>query len=84
MITARPLLEPGIVAHCARGIAGLDPLVELLPMGQELLSRAPRTCSELQQAIFTLGDGGRMHLNVTPSGTKLWRPAYRFDGKEKL
>ena len=26
-----------------------------------------------------LGDGGRMDLNVMPSGPQIWRLAYRFD-----
>jgi len=29
-------------------------------------------------------DGGGLHLAVTPGGSKLWRVAYRFDGKQKL
>ncbi|MGP8155154.1 MAG: tyrosine-type recombinase/integrase [Smithella sp.] len=31
----------------------------------------------------TLFDGGGLFLMVTPSGGKLWRLKYRFDGKEK-
>jgi integrase len=30
-----------------------------------------------------LWDGGGLYLEVTPSGSKLWRLKYRFDGKEK-
>ena len=33
---------------------------------------------------FKLADGGGLHLYVTPTGSKLWRLRYRFDGKEKL
>ncbi|WP_102959408.1 tyrosine-type recombinase/integrase [Mangrovicella endophytica] len=29
-------------------------------------------------------DGGGLHLLVSPNGSKLWRLAYRFDGKQKL
>jgi integrase len=29
-------------------------------------------------------DGGGLHLLVTPTGSKLWRLAYRFDGRQKL
>jgi integrase len=29
-------------------------------------------------------DGGGLHVLVTPQGSKLWRLAYRFDGKQKL
>jgi hypothetical protein len=28
-------------------------------------------------------DGAGLHLLVTPQGSKLWRVAYRFDGKQK-
>lgn len=33
---------------------------------------------------FKLADGGGLHILVSPSGAKLWRLKYRFDGKEKL
>jgi len=32
---------------------------------------------------FKLTDGRGMHLLVTPTGGKLWRLSYRFDGKQK-
>ena len=32
---------------------------------------------------FSLFDGGGLYLLVTPSGGKLWRFKYRFEGKEK-
>jgi hypothetical protein len=31
-----------------------------------------------------LFDGAGLFLKVTPTGGKLWRSKYRFDGKEKL
>ena len=31
-----------------------------------------------------LSDGGGLHVLVTPQGSKLWRIAYRFAGKQKL
>jgi hypothetical protein len=31
-----------------------------------------------------LSDGGGLQLWITPNGSKLWRFAYRFDGKQKL
>jgi integrase len=31
-----------------------------------------------------MGDGGGLYLWVKPTGGKLWRWSYRFDGKEKL
>ncbi|WP_245829393.1 tyrosine-type recombinase/integrase [Novosphingobium mathurense] len=33
---------------------------------------------------YKLSDGEGLHLLVQPSGSKLWRLKYRFDGKEKL
>jgi Arm domain-containing DNA-binding protein/integrase-like protein len=33
---------------------------------------------------YRLSDSGGMYLWVTPSGGKLWRWGYRFEGKEKL
>lgn len=32
---------------------------------------------------FKPSDGGGLHLLVTPTGGKLWRLAYRFDGKQR-
>jgi hypothetical protein len=31
-----------------------------------------------------LTDGGGMFLSIQPSGSKWWRLAYRFNGKQKL
>ncbi|MDX8510215.1 tyrosine-type recombinase/integrase [Mesorhizobium captivum] len=39
-----------------------------------------RPASKLQK----LSDGGGLQLWIQPSGTRLWRLAYRFDGKQKL
>lgn len=33
---------------------------------------------------YKLFDGGGLHLQVTPKGSKLWRLKYRYDGREKL
>lgn len=32
---------------------------------------------------YKLSDGGGLYLLITPSGGKLWRFNYRFDGKQK-
>ena len=32
---------------------------------------------------YTLFDGGGLYLLITPTGSKLWRMKYRFEGKEK-
>jgi len=42
--------------------------------------RNTRPASKLQK----LSDGGGLQLWVQPSGTRLWRLAYRFAGKQKL
>jgi integrase len=34
--------------------------------------------------VLKLSDGGGLYLHVTPKGAKLWRLAYRFEGKQKL
>ena len=34
-------------------------------------------------APFKLSDGGGLHLLVNPNGGRMWRLAYRFDGKQK-
>ena len=33
--------------------------------------------------VQKLSDGGGLYLHVTPTGSKLWRMAYRFAGKQK-
>jgi hypothetical protein len=33
---------------------------------------------------FKMTDGGGLFLSVQPNGSKYWRLAYRFDGKQKL
>lgn len=34
--------------------------------------------------LVKLSDGGALQLWVQPTGSRLWRLAYRFDGKQKL
>ena len=34
--------------------------------------------------VQKLSDGGGLYLHVTATGSKLWRMAYRFEGKQKL
>jgi len=36
-----------------------------------------------KEADYKLSDGGGLYLLVTPSGGRLWRFNYRFDGKQK-
>jgi Arm DNA-binding domain len=37
-----------------------------------------------REKAYKLSDGGNLYLWITPSGGKLWRWAYRHEGKEKL
>ena len=37
-----------------------------------------------RSAAYKLSDARGLQLHVTPQGSKLWRWAYRFDGKQKL
>jgi integrase len=37
-----------------------------------------------RQSLYRLADGNGLCLEVSPSGGKLWRLRYRFDGKEKM
>ena len=37
-----------------------------------------------RDATYKVTDGEGLQLHVTPQGSKLWRLAYRFDGKQKL
>jgi integrase len=50
---------------------------------------AALTDTEIKRAkaaekAYSLGDGGGLYLWVKPTGGKLWRWSYRFEGKEKL
>jgi AcrR family transcriptional regulator len=40
--------------------------------------------AEPQDKLFKLSDGGGLQLWVWPDGSKRWRLAYRFNGKQKL
>tara|TARA_R110002167_G_scaffold99904_2_gene261310 strand:+ start:195 stop:641 length:447 start_codon:yes stop_codon:yes gene_type:complete len=39
--------------------------------------------SKPKAKAYKLGDGGGLYLQVNPSGTKLWRMKYRWEGREK-
>jgi len=36
-----------------------------------------------RESPFKVSDGGGLHLLVTPAGTKIWRLAYRHDGRQR-
>ena len=49
----------------------------------------PLTDTEVRRAKsqdkpYRMSDGGNLFLWVTPSGGRLWRWTYQFEGKEKL
>jgi integrase len=48
-----------------------------------LTDTAIRNAKPVEKAV-KLSDGGGLFLLIQPSGTKLWRLAYRFTGKQKL
>ena len=37
-----------------------------------------------EEKTYRRSDGGNMFIEVKPTGSKLWRMAYRFEGKQKL
>ena len=48
----------------------------------------PLTDSEIdafapQEKSYKRADGGGLHIFVVPTGSKLWRMNYRFEGKQK-
>lgn len=49
------------------------------------MSLTDRTIANLKATgkQFRKADGGGLFINVSPSGGKLWRYSYRFDGKQK-
>jgi hypothetical protein len=40
--------------------------------------------SKSREKPYKLSDGGGLYLLVETNGSKLWRHAFRFDGKQKL
>ena len=40
--------------------------------------------AKIKDRPYKLSDGGNMYLWVTPAGGKLWRWAFRYEGKAKL
>ena len=48
-----------------------------------LTDTACRT-SKPREKAYKLSDAGGLHLLIQPNGSRLWRQAYRFHGKQKL
>ncbi|MFC7291720.1 tyrosine-type recombinase/integrase [Hirschia litorea] len=50
-----------------------------MPLNDLQIKKLRATDKQLKKA-----DGGGLYLEVNPKGSKLWRMAYRFEGKQKL
>lgn len=48
------------------------------------LSDAACRSAKSAEKPYKISDGGGLHLLVEKNGSRLWRQAYRFDGKQKL
>jgi hypothetical protein len=48
------------------------------------LSETKIRTAKNKEKEYKIFDGGGLYLLVTPTGGKLWRLKYRFEGKEKL
>ena len=48
------------------------------------LSDAQLRSLKPEERPYRKGDGGGLFVEVRPNGSKLWRMAYRYDGKQKL
>jgi integrase len=48
------------------------------------LSDATCRAAKPAEKSYKISDGGGLHLLVETNGSRLWRQAYRFDGKQKL
>lgn len=60
-------------------------LVFPLPTGMDMaLTDIAIKSSKPRSSAFKLSDGRGLQLHVTPQGSKLWRWAYRHEGKQKL
>src|SRR5467141_1547839 len=61
-------------------VSRFSPELAPMPARSELAFRSAKP----RQKPFKLSDGGGLYLLVQPNAAKLWRLAYRFDGKQKL
>ena len=60
-------------------------LVFLLPTGVNMaLTDIAIKSSKPRESAFKLSDGRGLQLHITPQGSRLWRWAYRHEGKQKL
>lgn len=60
-------------------------LVFPLPSGENMaLTDIAIKSSKPRESAYKLTDGRGLQLHITPQGSKLWRWAYRHEGKQKL
>ena len=60
-------------------------LVFPLPMGVNMaLTDIAIKSTKPRESAFKLSDGRGLQLHITPQGSRLWRWAYRHEGKQKL
>ena len=60
-------------------------LVFPLPTGVNMaLTDIAIKSSKPRESAFKLSDGRGLQLHITPQGSRLWRWAYRHEGKQKL
>lgn len=60
-------------------------LVFTLPSGENMaLTDIAIKSSKPRESAYKLTDGRGLQLHITPQGSKLWRWAYRHEGKQKL
>jgi integrase len=51
---------------------------------QQMITDAKIRKLQAEAKPYKISDGRGLHLLVTPAGSKLWRIAYRIDGKQKV
>src|SRR5882672_12549096 len=61
-------------------VSRFSPELAPMPVRNDLAFRTAKP----REKPFKLSDGGGLYLLVQPNAAKLWRLAYRFDGKQKL
>lgn len=64
----------------------VDVGIAALAVGMGMTQLSDRKCqtAKPRAGLYKLSDGGGLQLWVQPNGGKLWRVAYRYNGKQKL
>ena len=89
MRTTRELLHK-LEVDCIADAPASTSQIKLSPRGKEVfdlfmpLSDISVRNAKPQQKPAKLFDGGGLFLFIAPTGGKMWRLKYRFQGKEKL